>query len=119
MTRLVDKLQITGLRVSTVIGVRGWERQLRQPLMIDLGFSIDASAATTSDAIDDALDYGAVARRVTELTEASSFQLIESLAESIATMVLAEFAPASVTVKVAKPGAVPQAQGVSIEIERS
>ena len=53
------------------------------------------------------------------MTEASSFQLIESLAESIATMVLAEFAPASITVKVGKPGAVPQAQGVSIEIERS
>ena len=119
MTWLVDKLQITGLRVSTVIGVRDWERQLRQPLMIDLGFSIDAAPAAASDAIDDALDYGSVARRVTELTEASSFQLIESLAESIATMVLNEFGPASITVKVSKPGAVPQAQSVSIEIERS
>jgi dihydroneopterin aldolase len=92
---------------------------LRQPLRIDLSLAIDATSAAASDAIDDALDYGAVARRVTELTEASSFQLIESLAESIAATVLNEFAPASVTVKVAKPGAVPQAQGVSIEIERS
>ena len=114
----MDKLQISGLRISAVIGVRTWERQLRQPLVIDLGFAINAAPASASDALDDALDYGAVARRVTELTEASSFQLIESLAESIAAMVLDEFAPASVTVKVAKPGAVPQAEGVSIEIER-
>ena len=115
----MDKLQITGLRVSAVIGVRAWERQLRQPLRIDLSLAIDAASAAASDAIDDALDYGAVARRVTQLTEASSFQLIESLAESIAATVLNEFAPASVTVKVTKPGAVPQAQGVSIEIERN
>lgn len=115
----MDKLQITGLRVSAVIGVRDWERQLRQPLLIDLSLAMDAAPAAASDAIGDALDYGAVARRVTELTEASSFQLIETLAESIASTVLDEFAPASVTVKVAKPGAVPQAHGVSIEIERS
>ena len=115
----MDKLQINGLRVSAIIGVRAWERQLRQPLLIDLGFAIEAASAAASDAIDDALDYGAVARRVTELTQASSFQLIESLAESIAAMVLDEFEPASVIVKVSKPGAVPQAQGVSVEIERS
>ena len=115
----MDKLQITGLRVSAVIGVRAWERQLRQPLLIDLSLAIDAAAAAASDQIDDALDYGAVARRVTELTETSNFQLIETLAEAIASMVLDEFAPASVTITVHKPGAVPQAQGVSIEIERS
>jgi len=76
----MDKLQITGLRVSTVIGVHAWERQLRQPLLIDLSLEMDSTAAAASDQIDDALDYGAVARRVTELIEASSFQLIETLA---------------------------------------
>lgn len=115
----MDKLQITGLRVSAVIGVHAWERQLRQPLLIDLSLEMDATAAAASDQIDDALDYGAVARRVTELIEASSFQLIETLAESIASTVLDEFAPASITVKIDKPGAVPRAQGVSIEIKRS
>ena len=115
----MDRLEITGLRVSAVIGVRAWERQLRQPLLIDLSLAIDATSAAASDAIDDALDYGAVARRVTELTQNSSFQLIETLAETIASTVLDEFTPASITVKISKPGAVPQAQGVSIEIERS
>jgi dihydroneopterin aldolase len=115
----MDKLQITGLRVSAVIGVRAWERQLRQPLLIDLCLAIDATAAAATDQIDDALDYGAVARRVTELTETGNFRLIETLAEAIASTLLDEFAPASVTIRVHKPGAVPQAQGVSIEIERS
>ena len=119
MARRMDKLQITGLRVAAVIGVHDWERQLRQPLLIDVNLAIDAAPAAASDAIDDALDYGAVARRVTELTETSRFQLIETLAESIAATLLDEFSPASVTVKVAKPGAVPQAHSVSIEIERS
>ncbi len=110
----MDRLQIIGLRVSAVIGVRAWERHLRQPLLIDLGLAIDAASVAATDLLDDALDYGAVARRVTELTEASSFQLIETLAETVATMLLDEFAPASVTVKVSKPGAVQQAQAVSI-----
>lgn len=113
-----DRLSIRGLKASTVIGVRDWERQLRQPVVIDLELAIDAAVPSATDDLGDALDYGAVARRVTALVEASSYRLIETLAEELATTLLTEFPTVRVTVRVTKPSAVLHAEAVSVEIER-
>ncbi len=39
----MDKLRITGLEVSTRIGIHAWERQVLQRLAIDLEIDIDAA----------------------------------------------------------------------------
>ena len=60
-----------------------------------------------------------MSKRVQQLVEGSSFQLVETLAERIAAAILADFPRAdSVTVRVAKPGAVRFAEAVGVEIER-
>ena len=114
----MDIVYIRGLRVDTVVGVYPWERKVRQVLEFDLEMASDTAAAARSDAIADALDYHAVAQRVRALAAANSCQLVETLAETVATALIAEFAVPWLRIRLNKPGAVPDADGVGVLIER-
>jgi dihydroneopterin aldolase len=114
----VDKIFLTALSTETVIGIFDWERQVRQRVEIDLVMHFDVAAAARSDSIDDTLNYKAVAKRVLAFVEASQFQLVETLAERIARLVLAEFPVAHVRVTVHKPGAIRHSRDVGVIIER-
>ncbi len=114
----MDKLLINGLEVQAIVGVRDWERQVRQTLQFDLELGVDAQAAARRDAIEDALDYGALARSLTEFVSASRFQLIETLAVEVAAWLKDEHQLPWLKLRVYKPGAVPNARAVVIEIER-
>ena len=113
-----DIVFLQGLRADAVIGVHDWERRIRQTLLLDLELATDVGVAAARDRLDDALDYDAVARRVTALVEGSSFQLIESLAEAIAVVLQQEFGIAWLRLRLTKPGAVANAVGVGLQIER-
>lgn len=113
-----DRIYIRRLTVDTVIGVRAWERDVKQTLLLDLELGIDVSPAGASDALEETVDYGEVARLVTEFVEQSEFLLIERLAESVAELVLQAIAPTWVRVRVAKPAAIANAEEVGVVIER-
>jgi dihydroneopterin aldolase len=115
---VTDIVYIRGLRVDTVIGVHPWERKVRQVLEFDLELASDTALAARSDAIADALDYHAVAERVRALAAASSCQLVETLAETVASALMAEFAVPWLRIRLDKPGAVPGSSGVGVLIER-
>jgi len=115
----MDKVFVRGLRLETVIGVNAWERTLKQTLLLDLYCETDAAKAAANDNISDALDYGTVADHLTTLAKSASFELIESLAEAMATHILKEFQVTWVRLELTKPGAVPSADSVGIIIERS
>ena len=119
MKKLMDKLRVTGLEVSALIGVHAWERGVRQRLLIDLELDTDAHRIAATDDLDAALDYSAIARRVCDLVATARCRLIESLADQIAQSLLAEFPVDRLTVVVHKPSAVPNARDTCIEITRS
>ena len=114
-----DIVEIRGLRADAVIGVFEWERKIRQTLVIDLDLATDARAAAAHDRLGDALDYDAIAKRVTALVEHSSCQLIESVAEAIVALLQQEFGVRWLRLRISKPGAIANAQTVSVVIERS
>ena len=116
--RNLDIIFIEALRVETVIGVYDWERRIRQPVVIDLEMGTDISRAAASDDVADALDYKAVSKRVQQFVGDSSFLLVETLTERIASVVLDEFPVPWVRVKLNKIGALRGASGVGIVIER-
>ena len=116
---MADRVFVSELEVYCIIGLQAWERQVKQKVRIDLTLETDARPAAAADDVAEALDYRAVAKRVAEITEGSAYQLVESLAERIATSVLDEFPrAAAVTVRVANPGAVRFAASVGVEIRR-
>ena len=114
----MDIIFLHDLRVETVIGIWEWERKIRQTVAIDLEMSADIRRAAASDSVDDTLNYKAVAKRLQQFVGESSFQLVETLAEKIAGIVLDEFDVAWVRVRVNKPGAIRGAKDVGVLIER-
>lgn len=114
----MDIIFIRELRIETVIGVYDWERRIRQPVILDLEMGTDIRKAAGSDSIDDTLNYKAVAKRITAFVEASQYQLVESLAEHVAQLVLSEFPVPWLRLRVNKIGAVRGAKDVGVLIER-
>ena len=114
----MDIVFVRDLRIDTTIGVYDWERQIKQTVRIDLEMAADIARAAESDAIHDTLDYKAVSKRLIGFVESSRFQLVETLAERIADILVNEFRIPCVRVTVGKPGAVRGAAEVGVTIER-
>jgi len=114
----MDSIFLNDLRVETIVGIWDWERKIRQTVSIDLEFAADIRAAAASDSIDDTLNYKLVAKRVQQFVSESSFQLVETLAEKIAEVVLTEFDVPWIDVRVNKPGAIRGAKDVGVRIRR-
>lgn len=114
----MDIIFLQDMKVETVIGIWEWERKIRQTVAIDLEMSADIRQAAASDSVEDTLNYKAVAKRIQAFVGDSSFQLVETLAEQIAAIVLDEFDVAWVKVRLNKPGAIRGAKGVGVLIER-
>ncbi len=115
---MMDTIFLHDLRVETIVGVGDWERKIRQTVSIDLEMGADIRRAAESDSIDDTLNYKLVAKRVQQFVAESSFQLVETLAERIAEIVLKEFDVPWVEVRVNKPGAIRGARDVGVKIRR-
>jgi dihydroneopterin aldolase len=113
-----DTIFLSDLRVDTVIGIWDWERKIRQTISIDLEMATDIARAAKSDSIEDTLNYKKVAKRIQQFVADSEFQLVETLAEHIAQIILAEFEVPWVRVRVNKPGAIRGARDVGVQIRR-
>ena len=114
----MDIVYIRELAIKATIGVYDWERDIKQPLSIDIDLGCDTAKAGQTDEIKDALDYRAISDRTIEFAEASQYQLVEALAENLAKVILDEFSLPWIRVKVSKPGAVTEAKDVGVIIER-
>ncbi len=114
----MDIVYIHELEIETIIGVYGWEREVRQVVSLDLEMASDIQKAAASDNIAQALDYKRVAKRLIEYVGQSEFQLVETMAEQIAGIVMTEFAVPWLRLRLGKPGAVRGSREVGVIIER-
>lgn len=115
----MDKIFLRELEVDTVIGIWEWERRIRQTVSIDLEMATDARAASAADDVARTLNYRDVAKRIIEFVSSSQFELVESLAEAVARIVVVEFGVPWARISVAKPGAIEGSRTVGITIERT
>lgn len=114
----MDIIYLTDLRIETVIGAFEWERRIKQILSLDLEMAADVGKAAASDNLADALNYKAVAKRLIAFVGTSQFHLVETVAERVAELLLAEFPVTWLRLRVSKPGAVRGARDVGVVIER-
>lgn len=115
---MTDQILIEGLQLETVIGVYDWERSIRQALRLDLRLATDIRPAAASDDLSQTLDYKAISDRIIDFVEGTQHQLVETLAEQIAQLVMAEFGVTGLRLKLSKPGALPRADNVAVCIAR-
>ena len=113
-----DRIRLHGLECECIIGFIDWERRVPQKVVLDLEFPCDCARAAGSDAVADTVDYKLVAKRALAFVGASEFQLIETLAHSLALLLLVEFPIAWIRVEINKPGAIRHSRSVSVSILR-
>ncbi len=114
----MDRIHIRELAVRCIIGIFPEERREKQDILINVTLECDCRPAARSDDIRDAVDYKKIKRAILKMAEASEFQLIETMAERIAGICLADHKVVSARVSVDKPNALRFARSVGVEIER-
>ncbi|MFN2628869.1 MAG: dihydroneopterin aldolase [Gaiellaceae bacterium] len=98
-------VELSGLRIFGRHGVFPQEREKGQDFLYDV--ELDVGERGVSDRLEEAVDYDEVARCVKEVSDARAYQLLEALASAIADELLRRFRPASVAVRIRKPGVRP------------
>ncbi len=114
----MDIVYLNDLRIDTIIGIYDWERRTRQTVILDIEMGADIKRAAETDSIENTLDYKAVAKRLFAYVGESEFNLVETLAERIATLLLEEFRVPWCRVRLNKKGAVRGVRDVGVIIER-
>ncbi len=102
---MLDRISITGLRVRGRHGVLAHERADGQDFVVDAVLWLDTRPAAASDELSQTADYGAVAARLAEIVAGEPVDLIETLADRLASACLADRAVQEAEVTVHKPQA--------------
>ena len=114
-----DRILLTGMQFFGRHGVLPEEQALGARFVVDVEATLDLRAAGEHDDLTATVDYAAIFDCVRGVVEGPSLQLIEAVAERIAALLLANFAPLdAITVRVQKPGApIPDAAVVQVAVE--
>ncbi len=115
----MDIVYIRDLRLDAVIGIYDWERRIRQQININIEMGWDNRKAAQSDDIKYTLNYKEAAGLVKTLVDNSEFQLVETLAEHIAELLLDKMNIPWIKVALGKPMAVTDSAEVGVVIERT
>jgi dihydroneopterin aldolase len=103
--RPADSIILTGLRVRANHGVFDFERADGQDFVVDVTAWLDLSVAAAGDDLESTVHYGELAEEVVAAVERDPVDLIETVAERVATTVLAHEPVDVVEVTVHKPQA--------------
>lgn len=114
----MDKIIIKCLKVKSIIGTLPEERTKKQEIEFNIELDCDLAAAGASDNLHDTVNYQAVEEDVRAMAEASSFLLIERLAEEAAKVCLKYELVRGVKLTLDKPGALKHSRSVAVCIER-
>ncbi|OJX73218.1 MULTISPECIES: dihydroneopterin aldolase [unclassified Leifsonia] len=104
-TEAADAIILTGLRVRAHHGVFDFERENGQDFVVDVTAGLDLARSAASDDLEQTVHYGVLAEEIVAAVERDPVDLIETVAERVAGVVLAHSAVQSVEVTVHKPDA--------------
>jgi len=114
----MDKVFIKDLEIDAIIGIYDEERITKQKVVFDLEMWWDVAQAAKSANIEDALNYKTLSDQIKDFVGNSEFQLIETLAEEVAAIVVDQYAVETVKLTLHKPNALDGATDVGVEILR-
>ena len=115
----MDAIVIEGLKVETVVGCFNWERQIQQPLMLDLEIATCLAQAGESDDLVDTLNYAEICDIATQVIVHAAPKLIEHAAKLVVDALFATYLSIeSIKITIRKPAIIAQAHSVGIRLER-
>ena len=115
----MDQVFINDIHARGIIGIRDWEREKPQDILINIILFTAPRQPDAPDKIEECVDYSLLTKKVLMLAEEAKRFTIEALAEDIAQLCLQDKRVLKTTVRVEKPGAVRFSKSVGVEIERN
>lgn len=100
-----DRISLKGLRVRGFHGVLPEERRDGQDFVVDVELSLDLAPAAASDDVADTVHYGELAERLAAVVAGDPVDLVETLADRLATVCLSYDRVQRAEVTVHKPSA--------------
>lgn len=96
-------IRVQGIELWGHCGVTEAEREVGQPLRVDVSLMPSDTTGARSDELERTVDYGQVVELVRRCVDERSYNLIERLADEIVRRLIQEHQPREVTVTVTKP----------------
>ncbi len=109
---------VRDLELEANIGVYRREKGRLQPVRINIDLTVEETEGEVGDRLENVVDYGAVVDAVKAILASGHLNLVETLAEHIATHCLTDSRVKVARVRIEKLQVVPEAASVGVEIER-
>ncbi|HXM52610.1 MAG TPA: dihydroneopterin aldolase [Candidatus Binatus sp.] len=116
--RPTGRLILSGLTAFGYHGNKTAERELGQVFTADLEVTIDTRQAAATDRIEDTISYPLLEKTARQILEGKPANLLETVAERIATALLKHPEVIQVTVRVSKRPPLPNLNAFTVEITR-
>jgi len=114
----MDRIIITDLQATGIIGVKHPERDKPQILLINLTLYRNLQAAGESDNILETVNYSTISKAVSAEVSQTQFHTVEALAVHLARFLLQNYPLEAVRVRIEKPKKVSNTARVGVEIFR-
>jgi 7,8-dihydroneopterin aldolase/epimerase/oxygenase len=112
------RVTVSELELSASIGIYDHERQQRQRVRIDVDLDVVDPGAFAGEEFAQVLNYETIVEGAKAIVAAGHIELVETLAERVASLCLADPRAVDVTVKVQKLDVYPETKGVGVVIIR-
>ncbi|MEC8882273.1 MAG: dihydroneopterin aldolase [Pseudomonadota bacterium] len=113
-----DTIIIRDLLLRTIIGLNDWEREKKQDIILNIVLHTNMKKSGDSDKIEDSVNYKDITKRIINIVENSSYQLLEKLASSIAHEIIYKFDVEKVEITIDKPHALRFSRSVAVQMIR-
>lgn len=110
-----QSLVIKGLKLDANIGVYDHEKTKTQPIRLWLKLHLASPQEAVSDAYDEVVCYDTIVQNITQIVSAGHINLVETLTQNIAAKLFENSAIQKIKIKIEKPAALANAEGVGIE----
>lgn len=107
-------VHINNLICDALVGTKQPERNVTQQIIINIQFTYDAAAAIRGDDLTQTIDYDTLTQQIIKHIERSNFFLLESLNDSIITLIMKENSVINTEVSISKPNAVESADSITV-----
>ena len=114
----MDKIIIRNLKAQGTLGIHDWERVSTRQIIINAEIFVDTRPAAKSDDIADCVNYNEMAKKIRTHAEHATRMTVEALTNDLAELCLQHPKVLKVRIRVDKPGAMLEAESVSVEILR-
>src|SRR2546430_6942471 len=116
--RPTGRLILSGLTAFGYHGNKPAERKLGQTFTADLEVTIDTRKAAATDRIEDTISYPLLEKTARQILEGEPANLLETVAERIATAILKHREGIQGTVRVTKRPPLPNLNAFTVEVAR-